>query len=60
MNEDTKCRQQFEAFYCHDIKGGNNCHVAWGHSWVESRWKFWKAAWGAGRTFEAAQRKVAK
>jgi hypothetical protein len=54
MTNEEVCRQQFEAFYCADIKGGPS-PVPWGHSWLESRWKFWRAAWiasqQAGETF---------
>jgi hypothetical protein len=49
MSDDIPLNEQvaksaFESFYRNDVKA-SNCPVPWGHSWVESRWKFWWAAW---------------
>lgn len=46
--DEQAAKQAFEAFYLKDIKGGDG-PVSWGHSWVESRWKFWWAAWRAAQ-----------
>jgi hypothetical protein len=52
--DERVCRKQFEAFYLKDVQGGTDCPVPWGHSWIESRWKFWRAAWMAALQHDSA------
>lgn len=49
--DEQACRKEFEAFYLNDAKAGSDCPIPWGHSWIESRWRFWRAAWQAAAQY---------
>jgi len=47
MTNEMAAKRAFEEFYRKDIKVDAECPIPWGHSWLESRWNFWWAAWQA-------------